>query len=151
VRAVGTAFNVRLGAATVEVLVTEGQVRVNSSGSAHAPGISILRIGQRAVVPLSSGSLPPQVTHVSAEEIAYYLGWKPKLLEFASTPLKEVVAEFNRRNHVQLVIADPALCAVPIVASFRSDNIDGFVRLLELSAGVQAERDGDTIALRRAN
>jgi len=36
-----------------------------------------------------------------------------------------------------------------MVASFRSDNVDGFVRLLELTAGVRAERSGDTIRLHK--
>jgi ferric-dicitrate binding protein FerR (iron transport regulator) len=47
------------------------------------------------------------------------------------------------------VLADPALRAMPIVASFRSDNLDGFVRMLELSAGVSAERTVDRVVLRR--
>jgi hypothetical protein len=48
------------------------------------------------------------------------------------------------------VIADAGLESLPIVMSFRSDNAEGFVRLLELTAGVKAERAGDTLVLRRA-
>jgi hypothetical protein len=43
------------------------------------------------------------------------------------------------------------LAAFPVTTSFRSDNAEGFVRLLEVTAGVQAERRGDTISLRLAN
>jgi transmembrane sensor len=153
VRAVGTAFDVRLGAEAVEVLVTEGHVQVNRPAAA-ATGAAIdpapVVAGQRAVVSLTRAPAPPQVTAVSAEEISRSLGWQPRLLDFASTPLSEVVAEFNRHNQTQLVIADPALRSVPIVASFRSDNVDGFVRLLELTVGIRAERSTDTIRLHRA-
>jgi transmembrane sensor len=152
VRAVGTAFDVRLGTASVEVLVTEGRVRVGATTATPSQAVADipeLAAGQRAVVSLTTQQ-PAQVSAVSAEEIARLLRWQPKLLEFSSAPLSDVVADFNRYNRVQLVIAEPALASVPIVASFRSDNIDGFVRLLELTMGVRAQRHDDTITLTRA-
>lgn len=147
VRAVGTAFNVRLGAAEVEVLVTEGRVQLDRPAAPLASP-PLVAAGERAVVPRAGAE--PVTAAVSRAEIDRALAWQPKLLDFASTPLAEVVAEFNRRNRVQLVVADPALRALPIGASFRSDNVDGFVRLLEASFGVRVERAGDTITLRRA-
>ena len=63
--------------------------------------------------------------------------------DFNAAPLHDVVAEFNRRNRVQLRVADPALAAVRISAAFRSDNVEGFVRLLEAGFGARAERHGD--------
>lgn len=150
VRAVGTAFDVLLGGNAVEVLVTEGRVRVDPpAASAAANAAPDVSAGQRVVVALTGGQAPV-VTAASDEEIARRLAWQPRLLDFSATPLAEVAAEFNRRNRTQLVLADPALRAMPVVASFRSDNLDGFVRMLELSAGVSAERTGNTVVLRRA-
>lgn len=150
VRAVGTAFNVLLGSQAVDVLVTEGRVRVDPPAAAAAASVAPdVSAGQRVVVALTGGAAPV-LTAVSDEEIARRLAWQPRLLDFSATPLAEVAAEFNRRNRTQLVLADPALRAMPIVASFRSDNLDGFVRMLEISAGVSAERTGDTVVLRRA-
>ena len=150
VRAVGTAFNVLLGSQAVDVLVTEGRVRVDPPAAAAAARVAPdVSAGQRVVVSLSGGGAPV-VSMVSEKEIARLLAWQPRLLDFSATPLAEVAAEFNRRNRTQLVLADPALRAMPIVASFRSDNLDGFVRMLEISAGVSAERTGDTVVLRRA-
>ena len=62
------------------------------------------------------------------------------MLEFDGTPLGEVVHAFNQRNAIQLVVADDALRGLPIVATIRSDNLEGFVRLLEATLGVRAER-----------
>jgi transmembrane sensor len=59
------------------------------------------------------------------------------------------VAAFNRRNAVQLVVIDPELAAVRVSASLRSDNVDGFVRLLEAGFGARAERRGDAEILLR--
>lgn len=151
-RAVGTAFHMRLATASVEVLVTEGRVQVATAGSTFsATGATppIVAAGERIVLPLAPvATARPRVDRVSADDIARTLAWQPRLLDFASAPLAEVVAEFNRRNTAQLVLADPALGALPIVASFRSDNVEGFVRLLEVTAGVHAERQGDIIRLR---
>jgi transmembrane sensor len=93
----------------------------------------------------------PAVVPASRQEIAQLLEWQPHLLDFDSTPLADVVEAFNRHNDVRLVIGDETLRTLPIVALFRSDNVEGFVRLLEGTMGVKAERRGDAeIVLRRA-
>ena len=164
-RAVGTAFNVRLAAAAVEVLVTEGRVQVTpslapdsrSSDTLAPPATAALvSRGERVTISLASAranvTWPPIVPiAVTAAEIARALAWQPRLLEFSSAPLAQVVAEFNRYNTLQISLADPDLASLPVIASFRSDNAEGFVRLLEATAGVRAERRGNTILLRRAN
>jgi transmembrane sensor len=147
VRALGTTFHVRLGAAAVDVLVTEGRVQLDRP-AAPLPTATLVDAGQRIVVPFVGESTV--VAAVTSEEVDRALAWQPRLLEFVSTPLAEVATEFNRRNRVQLVILDEALRTLPIGASFRSDNLDGFVRLLESSFGVSAERTKNKIALRRA-
>ena len=160
VRAVGTAFNVRLDRAAVEVLVTEGRVRVSEASAGHeARGetgerptlVPLLEAGQRAVVSLAPQPEAPQIATLTTSEIERVLAWQHRMLEFTAAPLGEVVAEFNRRNAVQIVVADPELAAVRISASFRSDNIDGFVRLVEMGFGARADRGGaNEIRLRRA-
>lgn len=159
VRAIGTAFNVRLGADDVAVLVTSGRVQVAPPPvreSAHAATVAatvipVLEAGDSVVVPLAATAANlPQVTRLTQTEVARQLIWQPKLLDFRSTPLAEVVAEFNRHGGPRIVIADPQLESLPVVLSFRSDNVEGFVRLLEMTAEVRAERRGDAIVLRSA-
>lgn len=157
VRAVGTAFNVRLDPASVEVLVTEGTVQVDppratarasdakAEGRAPAPEI---RAGQRAKVSRDRAAAPEVMT-VTAAETARLLAWQPQLLDFSSAPLERAIAEFNRRNRVQFVLADPELGAMPIVASIRSDRVEGFAQFLAATPGVVVERRGDEIVLRR--
>jgi transmembrane sensor len=157
VRAIGTAFNVRLGAENVEVLVTQGRVQVAPpvregalAADLAASAIPVLEAGDSVIVPLAPTNMDVlQITRVTEDEVARQLAWQPKLLDFQSTPLAEVVAEFNRHGGPRLIIADPALESLPIVLSFRSDNVEGFVRLLELTADVRTERRGDVIVLRR--
>ena len=169
VRAVGTAFNVKLAGPNLEVLVTAGTVHVlqqaavvpaASAANAGSAGpaltaapvvLAALTAGQRTVIPVATVIAPPVVVQASVPEIARLLDWQPHLLDFESTPLAEVVETFNRRNPRRLVIGDEELRSLAIVASIRSDNVEGFVRLLEGTMGVRAERTtAGEIVLRRA-
>lgn len=149
VRAVGTAFNVRLHNQCVDVIVTQGRVAVAdriSSAEAEAP---IVAVGQRVIVPLepSAGSL--SVTTPPDEELSRLLAWQPRLLTFNDQPLEVILEEFNRHNPVALRIQDQALRGLRLSARFRSDNVRGFLRLLESDFGVRIDQAGnDEIALR---
>ena len=151
VRAVGTAFNVRHSAAAVEVLVTEGQVQVERSIAVVAasaptplpPAPTALVAGERAIVDTTAPTAQLVVATVGPTEIAQALSWQGVRLEFAELPLAEVVTEFNLRNRQQLFVGDAATGRLRVGGSFRADNVDGFVRLLEASFGVSAQRRAD--------
>lgn len=157
VRAVGTAFHVRLAGEQVEVLVTEGRVRLSPPRPATGnPGVEPpaplveLGAGQRTVLAPGPLLTPPPVLPAAPAEVARLQDWAPRMLEFDGTPLVEVVHAFNQRNAAQLVVADDAVRALPIVATIRSDNLEGFVRLLEATLGVQAERTERGVIILRA-
>jgi transmembrane sensor len=159
VHAVGTVFNVRLAATAVDVLVTEGKVRVDAppatAGARLAPlNLQVpvfLTANQRTTVALAPAEPPPQVATLNPNELAQHLAWQPRLLDFTDAPLADIVAVFNRHNPVRLVVADPALGATHLSATFRSDNVEGFVRLMESDFGMKAEWRSETeIVLHRA-
>ena len=152
VRAVGTAFNVHRRTASVDVVVTEGTVDVRTPKPVHlgereAVEAARVEAGHRCVVSLASDS-PPAVVAVSPEDAARLLAWQPTVLEFAEAPLSAIIAEFNRRNApFQISVDDPALADLPLSASLRSDNVEGFLRLLEGGFGLEVERSGNVISL----
>lgn len=158
VRAVGTAFNVRLRPEAVEVLVTEGRVQVNDAvrgdsllGRTPENEPALLAQFEKAVIPIvAEQAVSPAVTAVvepvSAPVIERTLAWQERRLEFEATPLAEVVAEFNRYNRHQLVIADPRLAGKQFGGAFRADGHEAFVGLLESNFDITAEReDGRTV------
>ena len=158
VRAVGTAFNVNFRSKAVEVLVTEGKVRVSHSNlvSAHdntaalsTVMIPVLEAGHRVVVSLPNPNIIPKVDSVSPQQISLMVAWQPKQLEFSDTPLAQVVAEFNARNKTKMIVDDPRLASIPVGASLRSDNIEGFVRILEASFHIKAEHRPDGVIMLR--
>ena len=161
VRAVGTAFNVRQRDTVVEVLVTEGRVRLDDAREGHSllPSAAatteppLLVAGERAVVPIPSPS--SELTRATAvvEKVApsaaqRALAWQERRLEFDSVPLADVAREFNRYNRRQLVIADAPLAAKRFSGIFRADGIESLVRLLEEDFGVTATNHGREIVLR---
>lgn len=169
VRAVGTAFNVRLGAQDIEVLVTEGRVAVADSthlpsdriSSAAAPGeggvAAELAANHRLVVPVPlrvparEPMAVPRVERVTADAVREALAWQGPRLVFADTPLADAIQQFNRRNPVQLELGGADLAAVPIGGSFRAENVDAFVRLLTAGGEMVADRpEPNRVILRRA-
>jgi transmembrane sensor len=161
VRAVGTAFNVRLATESIEVLVTEGKVRLEHEQSrtlqaGEAPAVITqpvspapdLVMGQRAVIPRGPTEAQVQIGDVGKAEIEAALGWQSTRLVFNNTPLDEVVAGFNRYHAHRLVIGDPKLRQRTLTGVVRADNLDGFVRLLSAAIDVKGEpRDANETVL----
>jgi transmembrane sensor len=177
VRAVGTEFNVRMRADSVEVLVTEGKVRVGSetppakpmlapprgaasspslaaeSGAAAAAGHTDVSAGERVVVSVAvhpSDAPPPPLTvgRVPADEARRVLAWQQRRLDFSETTLGEMVAEFNRYNRHKLAVPEAELAALRFGGSFRPDDRVGFVRMLRENFGITAE-EGDNLTILR--
>lgn len=159
VRAVGTAFDVRLTERAVEVLVTEGTVKLAppQPEAARMPlppstehALATLTAGQRAVVAVDTGVVTTLV-QVTPEVMRDTLAWQSPPLIFADTPLAEVVQEFNRRNRTQLVLGDAELGTRPVGGSFHAENVEAFVRLVTSGGEIVAERPAaDRIVLRKA-
>jgi transmembrane sensor len=158
VRAVGTAFNVRLRPDVLEVLVTEGTVRVVPSQSRdHVTGselpradLSVLNAGEMAVIPVHGAPEPGVVSVITvpAADIEHAMSWHTRRLEYGDASLEEIIADFNRYNGHKLVIADARLAARRFGATFPAGDYDSLVRLLESTFGVIAERRENETVLR---
>ena len=154
VRAVGTAFSVRVGDAGVEVLVTEGKVEVAREAaviSVPAAAPAHLVAGERTTVPRSAPVTTATVEQMSPEVLSAAVRWHSQMMTFSNLPLWDAVVLFNRRNDTQIVLLDEKLGAQKIGGTFAADQVEAFVRLLEKDGDVVVERRGAReIALRRA-
>ncbi len=148
VKAIGTAFNVSLGSEEIEVLVTEGRVIMTpaitpleelTEDFETTDGRELIA-GQASSLSLQSVTALPMIEEFTSEQIARRLSWKNEVLEFTAVPLSEVILEFNRRNHTQLVIENTALGQRQITATLRPNNLNGFIELLELTLNVRAQK-----------
>jgi transmembrane sensor len=158
VRAVGTAFSVRLGTESTDVLVTEGKVSADrardgpgieaGARGSLAPTLVMVPAGSFLAVPVAD-TKPAQsalaVTTLPAAEIEQKLEWRRPRVELSGTPLRAAVEVFNREAHAHLTVDDPGLAELRLSGVFRADNADGFVRLLQSNYGVKVEhRGGET-------
>jgi transmembrane sensor len=157
VRAVGTAFNVRVAAAAVEVVVASGKVRLTTpelspaSASGALAAAPLLEKGDRAIVARGAVELVPAITRLEPTQLREALAWQQEMLIFTETPLREVIAQFNRSNRMQLRLGDTDLGARLIGGTFAASNVEAFVSLLDRGGDLSAERTGDReIILRKA-
>jgi transmembrane sensor len=158
VRAVGTAFAVHFKEPGISVLVTEGKVQLDEirladdSSAVSATELSRLVAGQEALVRAERSAdrrLSLQVRNIAPAEIERAVAWQTLRLEFVDLPLREVVEEFNRFNSRKLVIGDERTGDIVVGGSFRADNVQPFVRLLDMGFGVSSYPRGEDIVLRQ--
>lgn len=160
VRAVGTAFNVRLLSGTVEVIVTEGRVamgaRQDIDQPAHgtatdSPAIALVAAGEQARVARTAASARPEVRPVDPVALAQMKAWQEPVVTFVDTPLRDVITRLNRRRAAPIVIEDATLAERRIGGSIALDQVDSFLRLLEQSDEFAIERRASgEILVRRA-
>ena len=153
VRAVGTAFNVRLAAGAVDVLVVEGKVEV-ARGALPPPESTVPRplvaAGERTSVPRIGATPAPKAEKVDPAVIRSALAWQDRLTSFTDVPLREIVTRFNRCNATQLVLEDAELGARKIGGVIALDQVEAFVRLLEQEGDIASDRPATgEIVLRR--
>jgi transmembrane sensor len=142
VRAVGTAFSVRRLEGGADVLVTEGVVEVwANQGTATRQRLGA---GGLAHIP-ADGSAIRVVTDPA--EVERRLAWREGKLRFQNEPLGSAVAEFNRYNTRQLVVADAALRRKPLVGQYRIDQPEEFANDVQALLNVPVAIEPDTIRI----
>lgn len=142
--AVGTKFSVRREAEDIQVIVTEGRVRVETEGKRQSGSAESLVAGTVAHAS-DAGVLLQKKQLTEAEES---LSWREGVLIFHELTLADAVAEFNRYNARKIVIEDPRVAALRVAGNFRANNVDAFVRLLERGYPLRVEARDDQILLK---
>lgn len=163
--AVGTAFNVRLEPAMVEVLVTEGRVRVEDSvrreslladppgqESADAEAAPLLAAGQKVVIHTAAGQHPESGVRISltAAQMNQHLAWRIPRLEFDGTDLAAAIAQMNRQNRLQIRLGDDSLRGLRVSGNFSPEDPESFARLVAATFGLAIEHqpNGDLCLVR---
>jgi len=149
--AVGTRFSVRREGRDVQVVVTEGEVRlenampdaVTSRYSNTRTSASLLAAG--AIAHTSNARL--MVEEKTPREAEDSLSWRTGYLTFKALPLPEAIAEFNRYTSRKILIQDPQVAAFHVSGRFRATNAEAFLRVLRQGFGIEAREADDTIVL----
>jgi len=161
VRAVGTAFNVSLHSASLEVLVTEGVVELGLSRNQTAsspqrpneeaaalPNAQTLRPHQHASVALVSERSDPLkavepiivVTTLEPEAVARAIAWQEPLRRLRGMTLAELALGLEQRTGQRVVFADTEMGELRLGGRFRADDPEGFVSVVSTLLDVEVER-----------
>lgn len=140
----GTKFSVLLNGESVRVLVLEGQVRVESPPGTTGPAPVVAGAGHIVVAQGMQNLLFAKPD----SEVAKELSWRNGMLTFDQSPLTEVAKEFNRYNSRHLVVEGNA-GKIRIGGTFKADNVDAFVLLLQRGFGLSVKNQGDKIVVSR--
>ena len=143
VRAVGTAFSVRLReSAQVEVFVAEGAVQIDTTHAVQAPPV---HAGEAAV--LHSDHIA--VSRVEPQQLERRFAWTSGQIQLRGETLEDAVNEFNRYNHRQLRLADASLADLRVGGTFSATDPDSFAAAVASTFGVRVDAaQPDAIVLR---
>ncbi|NJM55308.1 MAG: hypothetical protein HC841_04800 [Verrucomicrobiae bacterium] len=159
VRAVGTAFNVLLDGDSVDVIVTEGTVSVygskrvpavaEASGTENLPDpMEVTRLSQNQAARVRADDAAQiLVTDLAPADISDRLAWQESLLRIGGIRLGELSRDFERLTGHRMVIRDQQFASMRIGGRHRSDDVEGFVRILRDKFGVPASilEDGTVV------
>jgi transmembrane sensor len=143
VRAVGTAFTVRLREAQrVDVVVSEGAVAIASSRVQHSPPVKAGEVAVLLPDRLTVSQMPPQ-------QIESRLAWTGGKLQFRGESLGDAVQEFNRYNRRQIRLGDPSLADLRVGGTFNATDPESFAAALSGTFNLKVEpASPDAIVLR---
>jgi len=166
IRAVGTAFAIRLNGAQndnqeIMVTVTEGAVQLQTqvpskvskeqagagddggkmkplvaNADKEAPVVHAVLRAGQRLI-LPAMEIAPKIDSINQDEIRQSLSWRDGFFEFSETPLEEVIQEFDRYTDINIEIADPALRMRKFTGIFPIGDLDTLVETLQTAYGIE--------------
>jgi transmembrane sensor len=149
VRAVGTAFNVYLRPAGVQVTVSEGTVKmVESAGGASPPSDAAYAQSAAAVTAGEQAHARGNadvIRALNAAELNRSLAWRQKTLYFHDEPLGNVVDELMRYTPLKIEVVDAELRELPVGGTFQTSpgGAEALLKMLQDGFGARIRRLGD--------
>lgn len=143
IRAVGTAFNVRMRPSLVELTVTHGQVSVHCGDSPLQQVVA----GSGAVIQPRSISL----TRLGSKIVEQRTAWRDQMVELDGETVEQAADEFNRYRKTPILIGDTRVSALRIGGRFRTTDSQEFLSALQLTLPIRVVdgEDGSVMLLYR--
>lgn len=128
VRAIGTAFGVRMDDGAVIVTLVEGKVRVEEPRAFLKPGHSAEMTAGAELV-----ARPDDGWKIGRVDTVRETSWLDGRLTFMRDPLADAVEEMNRYSERKLVFTGGRVPDERIVGVFRAGDVDSFAQAAELN------------------
>jgi transmembrane sensor len=145
IRALGTAFAVRIFDGKTNILVSEGVVEILRPGQAAGQG---QRISAQQSATVSSNAATPEVEAVARDVLERKLAWQEGKASFAGEPLSAAVAEINRHSRLQVLVDDTALASKRVIGVFNASDAEVFANAVAAAFNAQVVRENDGLHLK---
>lgn len=149
VRAVGTQFNVRMTREDTVVSVIDGVIRVTDNEEPRASDEDAqvtLTKGEEARIARHRHAEPdipaPTINKIETQAALHAASWTQGRVEFASTPLAEVLSELQRYRQFDVEIDEDATRQLKLTGSFESHDPDSLLDYLATLPGMSVEKTG---------
>ncbi|GLQ93093.1 FecR family protein [Dyella acidisoli] len=146
VTAVGTWFQVRIDADATNVTLIEGKLAIATATPGNAPQQASLQSGESLAFDLAG-----HISAVEPADVQTAESWPEGRLVVHDWRLSDLVTEINRYSTTQLEIGDPSLQDLRVSGTFRDNDVDAVLLLLQRGWPIQAEHVSDRriVLLRR--
>ena len=133
VRVLGTAFDVSINSASIDVAVADGRVEIirppdDGQALSTEDVKHVLTAGQQVTAP-NRGRVEP-VRSIRVEDVG---AWRRGELAWADTPIKDIVADLNRYDEGDVVLIAPDVADSRYTLSVQTDDIDTALSLIATS------------------
>jgi len=128
---VGTEFDVFATAANTRIAVFKGAVEISPLDTAVRQDAIVFTAGQQIDIPADRPNVR-LVKPIDSSDIQRMTAWLTGYIEFGIRPLGQILAEFQRYEHVQFRSRDTEVFDLPFGGTFQTNNLDGFLRALSL-------------------
>ncbi len=139
IRAVGTAFNLRLRPSVVELTVTKGAVTVHSGNRSTGH----VGAGSGAIIQPTNVSL----TQLGPKLINQRTAWRNQMLELDGDTIEQAASEFNRYRVAPILIGDARVSSLRVGGRFRTKDSRDFLSALQVSLPVRVVQGEDGSAM----
>jgi transmembrane sensor len=149
VRAVGTAFNVYLRPAGVEVTVSEGTVNVVNA-TEESPPTDTAEVKSAAAVTAGEQAdaqgRADVIRALNSAQLSRLLAWRKSSLYFQGEPLGDVVNELMRYTTLKIEILDDSLRTLPVGGTFQAspEGAEALLTTLQDGFGTKVRRPDAT-------
>lgn len=149
VRAVGTAFNVYVRPAGVQVTVSEGTVNVVDATGGESPPADAWYAKSAAAVAAGEQAdahgNADVIRALNAAELDRLLAWRKKSLYFQDEPLGNVINELMRYTPLKIEVTDDSLRQLPVGGTFQTspEGAEALLKMLQDGFGARIRRVGE--------
>ena len=146
--ALGTQFDVYRRPGRTDVVVLEGRVAVIRG---PMPAVNRKTLDLPRSVPVDAGQRTsaradtPLV--VESADLRQARAWLQREIVFDATPVREVVADFNRYSSIPIVVEGDALGRLEITGVFGAYDLESFLQFISRVQGVRVEKEPGLIRL----